>query len=99
MIKKILTWLFSDFAYHLYDVAERKFTLHTAPGFIFPSPANLRYLDNANVVPAPQGVQVPFNDEPGNVWLGYDAAQCALCITNYNRTIIICCITSVAPQP
>jgi hypothetical protein len=54
-------------------------------------PTTLRYFDNANVVPAPQGVQVPFNDELSNVWLGYDAAQCRLCITNYNRTRIICC--------
>jgi len=28
-MKKILTWLFKDFAYYLYDLAEAKFTLHT----------------------------------------------------------------------
>jgi hypothetical protein len=67
------------------------------PALIFPDPANLRYFDNANVVPAPQGVQAPFNDEPQNVWLGWDSAQCLLCITNYNRTVVICCFTPV-PQ-
>jgi hypothetical protein len=57
----------------------------------FPNPADLRFFDNANVVPAPQGVTAPFNDEPANVWLGWDGANCRLCITNYNRLIIICC--------
>jgi len=28
MIKKIFSWLFKDFLYQLYDLAERKFTLH-----------------------------------------------------------------------
>lgn len=54
-------------------------------------PATLRYFDNANVVPTPQGVQSLFNNEPANVWLGWDAENCKLCITNYNRTRIICC--------
>ena len=35
----------------------------------FPNPATLQYFDNANVVPAPQGVNVPFNNEPQNVWI------------------------------
>lgn len=60
-------------------------------------PATLRYFDNANVVPAPQGVQAPFNDEPANVWLGWDAEYCRLCITNYNRTRIICCFQGNFP--
>lgn len=96
-IKKFFTWLFADFAYQLAGMAERQFTLSVAPAFIFPNPASLIYFDNANVVPAPYGVQVPFNNEPQNVWLGYDAAQCALCITNYNRTNVICCFQST-PQ-
>lgn len=67
------------------------------PPFVFPNPANLIFFDNANVVPAPQGVTAPFNDEPANVWLGWDAEQCVLCVTNYNRLRIICCFQGQFP--
>lgn len=56
-----------------------------------PNPKTLLYLDNANRVPAPYGVNVPFNDEPQDIWLGYDVASNQLCITNYNRTTVIGC--------
>lgn len=96
-ITLFLSWLFKDFAYNLYDKAERHFVLSVAPAFTFPSPADLIYFDNSNVVPAPQGVTAPFNDEPANVWLGWDGSQCLLCVTNYNRTQIICCFQGQFP--
>lgn len=56
---------------------------------------NIRYIDNSNVVPNLASYKVvptpPFNDEPSNVWIGFDMVNLRLCIMNYNRTIIICC--------
>jgi hypothetical protein len=95
-MKTILSFfytLFAGFFYKLYQLAEAKFTL----GFGAPTAASLRYFDNTNNVPAPQSVQSNFNNEPADVWLGYDAANCQLCITNYNRTVIICCIQPIPP--
>jgi hypothetical protein len=68
----------------------------------FPNPATLFYYDNANVVPAPVGVSggssngnnpVLFNNEPANIWMGWDQATQRLCIANYNRTVVICCFS------
>jgi hypothetical protein len=92
-MKTILSFLFAGFFYKLYQLAEAKFTL----GFFNPTAASLRYLDNTNNVPAPQGVQGDFNNEPADYWLGYDSVNCALCVTNYNRTIVLCCF--FPPQP
>jgi hypothetical protein len=57
-----------------------------------PDPKKLAYFDNANHVPAPYGVNVPFNQEQKDIWLGYDEMTGQLCITNFNRTVIIVCI-------
>jgi hypothetical protein len=54
-----------------------------------PSPKTLKYFDNSNSIPAPYGVNVPFNQENEDVWIGYDNATGKLCITNFNRTVII----------
>jgi hypothetical protein len=59
-----------------------------------PSPATLQYFDNSNSTPAPYGVQVPFNNEQQDVWVGYDSATGKLCITNFNRTAILACYSS-----
>jgi hypothetical protein len=59
---------------------------------------DLKYFDNSNNVPSPQSVQAPFNDEPADVWMGYDVATGQLCITNYNRTTIITCFAGSASQ-
>jgi hypothetical protein len=56
-----------------------------------PNPAGLKYFDNSNNTPAPQGVQVAFNQESQDVWIGYDAATSQVCITNYNRTLTLAC--------
>jgi hypothetical protein len=56
-----------------------------------PTPAGLKYFDNSNNTPAPYGVQVPFNQENQDVWIGYDTATGQLCITNFNRTQVITC--------
>lgn len=53
----------------------------------------LAYFDNANHVPAPYGVPVPFNQERKDIWLGYDEMTGQLCITNYDRTVIIVCFS------
>jgi hypothetical protein len=63
-----------------------------------PTAATLRYFDNTNNPVAPQGVQSDFNNEPADVWLGYFAQACQLCITNYNRTVIICCFQGINPE-
>jgi hypothetical protein len=63
----------------------------------FPSPATLAYFDNTNNTPAPYGVTVPFNNESQDVWLGWNSATCQLCVTNYNRTVVICCFQGVFP--
>lgn len=61
-----------------------------------PNPSTLKYFDNTNAVPAPYGVQVPFNQEQQDVWLGYDSASGQLCITNFNRTTTIVCFSAGA---
>lgn len=60
--------------------------------------ATLKYFDNSNNVPAPQGVQSDFNNEPADVWLGYYPESCQLCIANYNRTVLICCFQGIVPE-
>jgi hypothetical protein len=55
--------------------------------------ATLIYFDNGNAVPAPYGVPVLFNQEQQDIWLGYDPATGDLCVTNYNRTVILGCYT------
>jgi hypothetical protein len=57
----------------------------------------LIFFDNANALPANQMIAVPFNNEFGNVWMGWDDANKQLCVTNYNRTTKICCFTLLAP--
>jgi hypothetical protein len=59
-------------------------------------PKTLAYFDNANHVPAPYGVAVPFNEEQKDIWLGYDEMTGELCITNFNRTAIITCFSGSA---
>jgi hypothetical protein len=59
-----------------------------------PDPKKLAYFDNANHVPAPYGVNVPFNQEQKDIWLGYDEMTGQLCITNFNRTVIIVCFSA-----
>ena len=86
-MKTIITFLKAIF-YNLYLLAESKFTLGVV------DPKLLLYFDNANAVPAPYGVKKPFNNEPADVWMGYDLATGQLCITNSNRTAIINCFTS-----
>jgi hypothetical protein len=56
-----------------------------------PNPSGLKYFDNSNNTPAPQGVQVAFNQESQDVWIGYDTATLQVCITNYNRTVTLVC--------
>lgn len=62
----------------------------------FPSPATLVYFDQANRVPAPQGVNSPFNNESQDIWMGYDQATGQLCFTNFSRTTVIGCIGGTA---
>lgn len=58
-----------------------------------PAGGLLAFFDNSNVIPANQAIGVPFNNEFGNVWMGWDNANSQLCITNYNRLSVICCFT------
>jgi hypothetical protein len=53
----------------------------------------LAYFDNANHVPAPVGTPVRFNEDQKDIWLGYDEMTGELCVTNYNRTVIIVCFS------
>jgi hypothetical protein len=59
-----------------------------------PSAATLQYFDNSNSTPAPYGVQVPFNNEQQDVWLGYDSTTGQLCITNFSRTTTLICFSA-----
>jgi hypothetical protein len=59
-----------------------------------PSPKTLKYFDNSNSTPAPYGVNVPFNQENQDVWLGLDLATGQLCVTNFNRTSTLFCFSS-----
>lgn len=61
-----------------------------------PNAGTLQFFDNSNSTPAPYGVQVPFNNESQDVWIGYDAATGQICITNFNRTTTIVCFAGLA---
>lgn len=58
-----------------------------------PNPAGLKYFDHSDAAPAPQGVQVPFNQDNSQFWLGYDSSTGQLCITNFNRTTTLVCFS------
>jgi hypothetical protein len=54
-------------------------------------PKTLQYCDNTNNVPTTPGVNSAFNNEPADLWIGYDRTINQICITNYDRTVLIGC--------
>lgn len=71
------------------------FQLTILPATTPSDPATLRYLDNTNNSPVPYGQNNFFNNEPADFWLGYDMVNHKICVTNYNRTTILCCFTPI----